>query len=111
MTTTRDFDRRREALKPWRGWYRTADWRRIRERQLATKPLCERCERRGLVVIATVVNHVGRHGGDRAKFFGGPFESACKPCHDGEIQSEEKSGRRAVVIAADGWPVDPGGAL
>ncbi|BBF93365.1 HNH endonuclease [Blastochloris tepida] len=92
-----EHDAKRRRTQPWRALYNTPQWRAIREQQLAEHPLCERCEARGLVVAATVVNHVVRHRGDPVTFFGGPFESLCKHCHDSEVQSEE---RRAEINAS-----------
>ena len=87
----RDFDRQRRQAEPWRLWYGRKDWQRIRGHQLAIEPLCERHKQRGEIVAATVVNHVEPHRGDWAKFIDGPFESLCKPCHDGEVQAEERA--------------------
>jgi len=83
-------DFRRADRHEWRAWYGTARWHRIRARQLAVQPLCQRCMARGEVVAASVVHHVDAHRGDPARFWGGPFESVCKPCHDSDIQAEER---------------------
>lgn len=87
----RVFDQQRRAAKPWRKWYSTARWRRIRAKQLADNPLCKRCEARGEVAAATVCDHRERHNGDPDLFWNGPFDSLCKPCHDGEKQREENA--------------------
>lgn len=47
-----------------------------------------------------------RHNGDPVIFFGGPFQSLCSDCHDGEVQQEEKLGYSQRTDAA-GWPIDP----
>lgn len=101
----RRHDARRRREKPWRALYKTARWQAIRRQQLAEHPLCQRCLQRGQVVRATVVHHVERHDGDPLKFFGGPFASRCKPCHDSDDQAAEAKGYSAE-IGADGWPVD-----
>lgn len=90
----REHDDRRRKSKPWRAWYNTPAWRAIRAAQLAAKPLCERCEARGRVTPATTVNHKVPHRGDWNLFIAGPFESCCKPCHDGEVQREERRAAR-----------------
>jgi hypothetical protein len=52
------------------------------------------------------VHHKEAHKGDPAKFFDpSNCEAVCKPCHDGELQSEERVGY-STEIGADGWPVD-----
>lgn len=86
----RAYDTERRRVKPWRNLYNTAQWKRIRANQLARQPLCERHLKRGEIVAADTVNHRVRHHGDPVKFFAGPFESACKACHDSEIQREER---------------------
>jgi hypothetical protein len=90
----RDYDRQRRKAKPWRGWYGLVIWHAIRDEQLAKQPLCERCLARHVVRAATVVNHRQPHRGDWELFVAGPFESCCKPCHDGEVQREERGGSR-----------------
>lgn len=90
-----DHDQRRRREKPWRRWYQLPIWRnQIRPRQLTEEPYCKRCNLRGEVVLATVVNHVEPHRGDWDKFINGPFESLCKTCHDSEVQREERANAR-----------------
>lgn len=89
----REHDRRR-ADDPARAWYKTRLWQNRRAMQLIEHPLCERCQARGIIEPATVANHVGGHGGDFERFMWGKLESACKSCHDGEIQREEAQQRR-----------------
>lgn len=91
----REFEARRRAQKPWRSWYKLPAWYAARQRQLSKQPLCERCERRGVVEPATVVNHRRPHRGVWDLFIDSlNHESVCKPCHDGEIQAEEKALQR-----------------
>lgn len=86
----REYDAKRRQTKPWRALYKTPEWQARRAAQLAAEPLCRRCTARGLVTAATVVNHLERHHGDPVKFFCSPVESLCKPCHDGEVQAQER---------------------
>jgi 5-methylcytosine-specific restriction enzyme A len=99
-------DQKRRKQQPWRSLYKTKAWQMIRAAQLAAHPLCQRHLRRGRVVRACTVHHLERHNGDEQKFFAGPFESLCKPCHDSDTQSEERTGY-SREIGEDGWPVDP----
>ena len=103
---TRRYDQRRRQSQPWRHLYKTARWQRIRQQQLQSHPLCAWHLKSGRLVPATVVHHVHRHEGNAALFFGGPFESLCKFCHDSLAQQEERIGF-SPEIGADGWPVDP----
>ncbi|MBX3543592.1 HNH endonuclease [Chelatococcus sp.] len=88
----REHDAKRRDEKPWRGWYKTAAWQAARNAQLNSQPLCERCLPRDEIVPATVVNHRRAHQGDWSLFIDPKnHESVCKPCHDGEIQREERA--------------------
>lgn len=90
----------------YRHLYGTARWQRISARQRSIQPLCQRCFKRGHVVAAAVCHHVYPDMKlDRATFFIGPFESLCKPCHDGPMQQIERTGY-STEVGADGWPTD-----
>ncbi len=99
-----DFDRSR-ADAPWRRWYGTARWQKLRTHQLSLHPLCEWCLESEIVAPATEVHHTdGGHKGDEEKFWTGPFVSTCKPCHSSRGQREDH-GQKVVVFGADGWPL------
>ncbi|MFX4223552.1 MAG: hypothetical protein ACMVO3_22770 [Thalassobaculum sp.] len=87
----REHDNRRRLTKPWRAWYKLPLWRRRREGQLTAQPLCQRCLEKELIAEATVANHKKPHRGDWELFAYGELESVCKPCHDREIQREERA--------------------
>lgn len=95
---SREYDARRREAKPWRAWYALPEWQAIRAIVLAERPLCERHKRAGSVVAATIVNHVHPHRGDWTLFLAGPFEALCKPCHDGDVQREERRAARSLVV-------------
>jgi len=84
-------------------WYKTARWQKLRARQLAAHPICEMCKPR--VTVATVCDHVQPHRGDETLFWSGPFQSVCKPCHDGDKQRIENGGKPRQHIGTDGWPI------
>lgn len=88
----RDYDALRDDLRETRALYRTPRWRRLRAMQLAAQPLCAECQRSGRVTPATTVHHVTPHRDDVARFWAGPFESVCAPCHSGVIQRREAAG-------------------
>ncbi|RVU17485.1 HNH endonuclease [Methylobacterium oryzihabitans] len=93
-----------DPARPWRKWYGTARWQRRRRALLDASPLCVSCTRRGLVVPATVADHVEPHRGDPDTFWNGRLQALCKPCHDGDKQREEH-GRPRIAVDADGWPI------
>lgn len=77
--------------QPWRKWYKTARWQRLRAAQLQREPLCRMCHPR--LTVATVCDHITPHRGDVVKFWNGPFMSVCEPCHNGAKQQFEKTGK------------------
>ena len=60
-------------------------WRKCRAAFLAEHPLCERCDRAGLVVEAVHVHHRDGQGplGERGYDFEN-LESLCERCHNSE---------------------------
>ncbi|MDX0499037.1 HNH endonuclease [Sinorhizobium medicae] len=110
-----DEQRRRESQVPsqygrsaeaegYRKLYRTARWRRLRERQLSDAPLCQWCLESEIVTEATEVHHATPHRGSEELFWNGPFVSTCKPCHSSRGQREDL-GQVTQTFGADGWPV------
>ncbi len=95
-----------DPKRPWRQWYDLKVWDDLRAKQLSDYQLCTRCLARGVVIDASVVNHRIAHKGDWSLFIDlDNLESVCKPCHDGEIQAEERIGYSRNV-GDDGWPTD-----
>lgn len=75
----------------WHGWYKTARWQAKREAQLRVEPLCRMYRAAGRLTSATICDYIERHGGDPVRFWTGPFQSLCMPCHSSEKQREENS--------------------
>jgi 5-methylcytosine-specific restriction protein A len=86
--------------------YSSARWRRIRAHQLGEHPLCAYCLGKGVVVPATICDHVTPHGGDINKFWTGKLQSLCKNCHDVGKRFVEQRGYRPDC-GLDGYPLDP----
>ncbi|MGG7534668.1 HNH endonuclease [Rhizobium sp. 12,4] len=104
MTSVSKSDARSEEAALYRRLYKTAQWQRIRQHQLATHPLCQWCIEREVVTEATEVHHAEAHRGDVELFFSGPFISTCKPCHASRGQLED-NGKTVVRYGPDGWPI------
>jgi 5-methylcytosine-specific restriction protein A len=107
-------DQRSPEAARYRRWYNLAAWARARRGCLQANPLCERCKAQGFVVAATVVNHRVPHKGSWSLFIDPHnHQSVCDPCHDGPIQSEERTGRAkpsagySAQVGDDGQPTDP----
>jgi len=67
------------------------DWRKARARFLQTNPLCKYCKDRfGRVTVATVVDHIIPHKGDKTLFWDQEnWQPLCKYCHDSIKAKEE----------------------
>ena len=84
--------------------YNTAHWKRMREQQLRTQPLCARCP---TPTPATVADHKAPHRGDPALAFDPDnLQSLCAGHHSARKQMEEVHGYDPGV-GDDGWPADP----
>ena len=76
------------ASQGWKRLYQTVEWKQIRERQLLASPWCEDCKAHGVMRVATDVDHVNPHRGDKMAFMLGPFRSLCHSCHSRKTASE-----------------------
>ena len=90
-------DTRQSASK--RGYDRK--WQRVRAIKLSSDPLCERCERHGIVEPATEVHHriALADGGERLDTAN--LESLCKRCHSAHTMREAAMRRRENVTARE----------
>lgn len=105
--STRRRDQRSEEAKAWRSFYNRKAWKDARRVQLQFHPLCELCAEVKRRAPATVVNHRKAHKGDWALFIDpANHQSVCAPCHDGSVQSYERTGN---IVGSDetGAPLDP----
>ncbi|WP_439572622.1 HNH endonuclease [Phreatobacter sp.] len=85
--------RLRDEMAPWRRWYKTARWQKLRWSVLVRDNFTCQCGC-GTVVADTsqlVCDHVRPHRGDPEKFWNGPFQTLWKPHHDSWKQALEHS--------------------
>ena len=89
---------KRMAAEPWRRWYKTAHWQRLRTIVLNRDPVCMICHR----YASTVADHKKPHKGvwimfcDLANLWG-----LCAHCHN-EKTAREDGGFGNVPKAANG---------
>ena len=83
----------RAMFSPWRAWYNTTRWRRLRWAVLVRDaftcqwPGCGRIEPNSSQLVA---DHRQPHRGDETLFWDeGNLQTLCKPCHDGRKQRAE----------------------
>lgn len=90
-----------------RRLYDTARWRKARARFLNANPLCVMCEQRGMIVPATIVDHVTPHEGNAELFWSEDnFQSLCPTCHSGVKRVQDHHGY-SQACGVDGLPSDP----
>jgi 5-methylcytosine-specific restriction protein A len=112
MPNERHRNARRDEQQPWRAWYKTAKWQKLRERVLLRDLYT--CQRTGTLCLgkhpapnSPVANHRKPHKGDPILFWDeNNVETVMKSVHDADIQAQEKSGRQRVVTGPDGWPTE-----
>ena len=99
--------KRSAEAKQSHKFYKSKHWFVIRRVKLAKNPLCERCLRRGVNTLATVVHHKVPHKGDWSRFLDMEnLESLCKACHDSDAQQEDDRGY-SEADGPDGFKLDP----
>jgi 5-methylcytosine-specific restriction enzyme A len=89
-------ERQRRDTQPWRAWYKTARWQKLRREVLTRDGMI--CQRSGVLCLGTgsdpsapVVNHIRPHKGDPALFWNiDNLETVQKQVHDSDIQREER---------------------
>lgn len=93
-------DRARNDAAPWRAWYGTARWARLRSQVFVRDRFV--CQRTGELAIgkypadnSPVANHKVPHKGDERLFWDiDNIETVVKWFHDREIQAEEARAQR-----------------
>ena len=88
-----DRSRQRDATVPWRAWYKTAKWQRLRwsilERDLFACQMCRRVDGNTSQLVA---DHRQPHRGDAALFWNPEnLQCLCKRCHDKHKQAIERA--------------------
>jgi 5-methylcytosine-specific restriction endonuclease McrA len=88
-------DQIREKNDPWRRWYHSAEWKKLRMSVLIRDRFtCQLCGRVDGNTSRLVGDHKRSHHGERALFFDkSNVWCVCKPCHDSEKQRMDKADR------------------
>ncbi len=88
-----DRDQRRDQSLPWRQWYKTAEWQRLRWQVLVEAQFtCVMCKRIEGETRNLVADHKRPHRGDRALFLDKTnLQCLCKACHDSAKQRLDRN--------------------
>lgn len=90
-------DRQRNAAQPWRAWYKTPRWEKLRQAVfLRDHYICQRsgelCVGKAPAANSPVANHKTPHRGNPALFWDiNNLETVSKRVHDKDIQREEQA--------------------
>ena len=95
----------RLRAEPYRRWYWTARWKRLRAAHLRAEPCCRMCAERKRVTAGTIVDHIQPHKGNEALMWDPTnLQTLCDDCHQSDKRRIENSGIPRVQIGVDGWP-------
>lgn len=102
----REYDARRTDPEI-HAFYKSPRWKRTRIAQLRRNPLCAECQRHGLVVVATTVDHVTPIKASGAWMDAGNLQSLCVACHNRKTADEMRqapAAEAAGVVIVCGPP-------
>ncbi|MER2622468.1 MAG: HNH endonuclease [Accumulibacter sp.] len=91
----RDYGRARRGFDTELGFYQSAAWRALRAACLRAHPLCRLCKSRGLLVAATVVDHIVPIKDGGARYDERNTQCLCVICHNAK-SAKERANRRAT---------------
>ncbi|CDM57624.1 MULTISPECIES: HNH endonuclease [Rhizobium] len=88
----RERNARHDARRPSardRGY--NYEWRKARLEYLASHPHCRECSKSGITRLASVVDHIIPHRGDKNLFWHrANWQPLCAPCHNSFKQRQER---------------------
>lgn len=88
---TYDADKLTAERKEFNAEYSSRFWKNTRALTLSKQPLCQACLTRGIVAVATEVDHVfpwAKIG--KGAFTRNIFQGLCKPCHHHKTVREQR---------------------
>lgn len=79
----------------------TYRWKKLRDRFIAQHPYCEECFKQGKIVMATDIDHIVPHKGDRSLLYDERnLQALCHKCHSRKTATEDGGfGNRRVTSA------------
>lgn len=87
-----DNHKKRDDLKRGTASERGYDarWRKARKHFLTLNPLCVHCSKDGKIAVATVVDHIKPHKGNRIMFWDRfNWQALCASCHSKKTAKED----------------------
>lgn len=85
-----NYNRSRSAGEMLR-FYQSKQWRSLRNYKIQMQPLCEHCEKKGLVEAAKEIDHIVaiKDGGERLSIRN--LQSLCRSCHSRKSVQEREA--------------------
>lgn len=78
------------------AFYNSRTWRKLRKFVLDKNPLCVECERKGLVTVASVGDHIIPINQGGAPLDETNIQPLCKKCHDSKSGREGKKTKKLL---------------
>lgn len=81
----------------------TYRWKKLRDRFIAQHPYCEQCFKEGKIVMATDIDHIVPHKGDRSLLYDERnLQALCHECHSRKTATEDGGfGRKVAGMGAE----------
>ena len=100
ITSEAERSRYRASTQPYRAWYKTARWDRLRWHVLTRDCFtCAMCGRLEADTRNLVCDHKRPHRGDQVFFWDtNNLQTLCKPCHDKRKQQQEHHQTRGGTV-------------
>ena len=90
----REYSRARRGFDTELGFYQSARWRNTRAAVLRDNPLCCNCQKKGVLQLAKVVDHIVPIKLGGARFERSNLQGLCVPCHNAKTASETAASRQ-----------------
>lgn len=90
-------------------FYFTNTWKRMRKQYISEHPLCCRCEELGLVVLATLVDHIVEiEDNPELKDDYSNLQSMCHACHNVKTGEAARERKKNAVLKGIGRDINSG---
>lgn len=80
------------------AFYKSRSWRSLRNYKIQLNPLCEICERKGLVEPGKEIDHIVaiRDGGERLGLQN--LQTLCRSCHSSKSAKEREARKHKKIL-------------
>ena len=79
-------------------FYNSTEWRKLRAKKFSMTPLCEACEKLGLVVVGTQIDHIQSISTGGAPLCLSNLQTLCYSCHGRKSAKEQKAEKMNISL-------------